>query len=264
MLNSGGLQAICTSLREAFYYIWMHESLMHALLTRSKTECMLEPPSDSTTAIEHHGFLKNLAFRVPPLLERADKAMDADGAGALEATAILTALGEAISVFKRWQLREASQTAPRYRVVSVKSLEHFLPLCKNHLEAFPQAFTFSSSLYERDLRICLISLLYLNQAIIDVYAAVREKLQEHFHGVEAFDMQYNAAEEGAAESARSLCMLVPWITQPNDTNVGGFNAFRVLHEVIEYYANRQETKELAWCEEVLGALKSKRGMDVRF
>lgn len=148
---------------------------------------------------------------------------------------------------------------PPHRTIGTKQFGAFRTLCGEQFGTFPLAFDFSRPEHELDLRVYLMCVLSLDRAIMAINAA----FPEHCNSPQ-LKVQLREAECDAESSARDLCMLIPWITQPQNMSFAAIHALLPLGLASSYYAKHGKQQELTWCRKVQTSLSAKYGLEVNY
>ena len=177
----------------------------------------------------------------------------------------LTEVGSSVAKLKRWQLDFTSEFPSRYRIVSMNSFDHVRTLSREHFNTFTTAYSFLNIACERDYQFSILCLLKLQRVALGIYGAFG-KLWKGTESETQLQLQVRTAKADAAVCADGLCMVVPWLTLPQNTVYGGIYALHLLQDAAEYYHEcvQGKQKQLAWCRQISMSLKRLHGIDVCF
>ena len=207
--------------------------------------------------------LLDLGLKTCELLARSDEFLASSRRKRpkeLQVTAFLTEIGALVALLKKWHLAwiKTSLSQPRQKMVSARYFDAFRAISKEHFGVFPTAFDFSNTAQERDFRILNICLLNLDEAIMDIHAAIPE-----YCSSSEMQLQLMAAEYDAATCAAELCMVVPWSSQPSNMAFACIHAMQPLQYASKYYRKHGKMLQLEWCQRVTETLSEKYGIRVQ-
>ena len=258
-----GWDAINPATVRSFYYNWKYRAFFDSLSQR--TQISFPSPSPSMDGLFNSStFLTDYALGVPGLLCRSDQTFRASKSGTVSRCTVLRLLTEieaCVSKLKLCNLQwiKSFPPKPHYKTVSTRNFKAFRTLCGDLADVFPIAYDFSHPLHEGDLRVLCMCLLNLDQAIMNIHQAFPD-----FCTGEQLELQLRAAEYDAATCAADLCMLIPWITQPQNMSFASIHAQMPLYYASRYYRSQGKRRQLAWCRKVLQNLSAKYGIEIRY
>ena len=148
---------------------------------------------------------------------------------------------------------------PPYRTIGTKQFKAFRTLCGEQFSTFPLAYDFARPEHELDMRSYLMCVLSLDRAIM----AINEAFPEHCNSAQ-LKVQLREAERDAETCAGELCMLIPWITQPQNKAFGSIHSLLPLRLASSYYARHGKHQELRWCRKIQISLRAKYGIEVNY
>lgn len=212
------------------------------------------------------------ASAVPSLLLQAHK-LSLNGGNSLaeeSIMAMLVNLGNKVAALKRWQLREASFLPPHHRVVPISdpSFSRFVNISGVCTPPFALAYTFDRAIHAAPFRISMVCVMKCQQAMLVLHRQLQRPVHKNSSNIEpqSLKVHMEVLQREAMTTAESLCMLVPWSTQPRDMNVACVDAFRLLYEATKHYESEPDSPErhLHWCRTFRRALIHENGTEVRF